>query len=285
MQWIDALIQGLLLGGMYAQYALGMVLMFGVMRIVNISHGDLVILLALIGISLSSSLGVGPFYVLLMLVPLGALIGWLLQKLVLNRVVGDDPLPSLIATFGLSMAIQNLMLQIWSADTRSLPGQGIESRSIEIGGIFLGLLPIIVLVTATLMTGGLDATLRFTRFGRALRASSADVEAASITGINPKRIYALSTALAVGILGFAAVFQSLRSTVAPFDGPIQLIFAFEAVIIGGVGSVWGAFIGAMVLGVSQAIGFRINPGMGVLTGHLVFLFILAVRPQGILGKK
>jgi branched-chain amino acid transport system permease protein len=285
MQWIDALIQGVLLGGMYAQYALGMALMFGVMRIVNITHGDLVILLALIGISLSGWLGVGPVAVLAMLVPLAAFIGWSLQKVVLNKVVGDDPLPSLIATFGLSIALQNLMLTIWSADTRTLPGGGIESRSIEIGGIFLGVLPVIVLIVAIALTGGLDTLLRFTRFGRALRASSADVEAASLTGINPKVIYASATAIAVGILGFAAVFQSLRSTVAPSDGPYQLIYAFEAVIIGGMGSIWGAFIGAMVLGVSQAVGFRINPGFGILAGHLVFLLILALRPQGILGRK
>lgn len=173
MQWIDALIQGALLGGMYAQYALGMALMFGVMRNVNITHGDLVILLALIGISLSGWLGVGSVAVLCMLVPLAAFIGWSLQKLVLNKVVGDDPLPSLIATFGLSIALQNLMLPICSADTRTLPGGGIESQSVEIGGIFLGVLPIIVLIVAIALTGGLDTLLRFTRFGRALWASSA----------------------------------------------------------------------------------------------------------------
>lgn len=284
MQWLDALIQGVLLGGLYAQYALGMALMFGVMRIVNISHGDLVILLALIGISIANSWHLGPFVVLAMLVPLAAGMGYLLQRGILNRVVGDDPLPSLIATFGLSIALQNLMLQIWSADTRSLPGYGIEQASFQIGPFFIGLLPLIVLIVATGLTGGLDALLRFTRFGRALRASAADVEAAAMTGVNPKAIYAAATAIAVGILGFAAVFQSLRSTVAPSDGPAQLIYAFEAVIIGGMGSIWGAFIGSMVLGISQAVGFRIDPGFGVLAGHMVFLIVLAIRPQGILGR-
>lgn len=284
MQWLDGLIQGLLLGGMYAQYALGMALMFGVMRIVNITHGDLVILLALIGISLATTYHIGPFAALIVLVPLAALIGYGLQRLVLNRVVGSDPLPSLIATFGLSIALQNLMLQIWSADTRSLPGGGIEQASFQIGPIFIGVLPVIVLLVATSLTGGLDALLRYTRFGRALRASSADVEAAAMTGVNPKAIYARATAIAVGILGFAAVFQGLRSTVAPSDGPAQLIYAFEAVIIGGMGSIWGAFIGSMVLGISQAIGFRIDPGFGILAGHLVFLIVLATRPQGIFGK-
>ncbi|AMY03433.1 branched-chain amino acid ABC transporter permease [Mesorhizobium ciceri] len=284
MEWFDALVQGVLLGGMYAQYALGMALMFGVMRIVNISHGDLVILLSLIGISIATAWGLGPLPVLIVLVPLAVLMGWVLQKAVLNRVVGSDPLPSLIATFGLSIALQNLMLQIWSANSRSLPGHGIESQSIEIGGIYVGLLPLIVLAVATGLTGGLDLTLKRTRFGRALRAASADVEAAAMTGINPRAVYAIATAAAVGILGFAAVFQALRSTVAPADGPAQLIYAFEAVIIGGMGTVWGAFVGSMVLGISQAIGFRIDPGFGVLAGHIVFLVVLATRPQGLFGK-
>ncbi|RWC48728.1 branched-chain amino acid ABC transporter permease [Mesorhizobium sp.] len=284
MEWFDALVQGVLLGGMYAQYALGMALMFGVMRIVNISHGDLVILLSLIGISFATAWGLGPLPVLIVLVPLAVLMGWVLQKAVLNRVVGSDPLPSLIATFGLSIALQNLMLQIWSANSRSLPGHGIESQSIEIGGIYIGLLPLIVLAVATGLTWGLDLTLKRTRFGRALRAASADVEAAAMTGINPRAVYAMATAAAVGILGFAAVFQALRSTVAPADGPAQLIYAFEAVIIGGMGTVWGAFAGSMVLGISQAIGFRIDPGFGVLAGHIVFLVVLATRPQGLFGK-
>lgn len=284
MEWFDALVQGVLLGGMYAQYALGMALMFGVMRIVNISHGDLVILLSLIGISIATAWGLGPLPVLVVLVPLAVLMGWVLQKAVLNRVVGSDPLPSLIATFGQSIALQNLMLQIWSANSRSLPGHGIESQSIEIGGIYIGLLPLIVLAVATGLTGGLDLTLKRTRFGRALRAASADVEAAAMTGINPRAVYAMATAAAVGILGFAAVFQALRSTVAPADGPAQLIYAFEAVIIGGMGTVWGAFAGSMVLGISQAIGFRIDPGFGVLAGHIVFLVVLATRPQGLFGK-
>jgi branched-chain amino acid transport system permease protein len=284
MHWVDGLVQGILLGGLYAQYALGMALMFGVMRIVNITHGDLMILLALIGISLASTFALGPWSVLVILVALGAVFGLLLQRLILNRVVGEDPLPSLIATFGLSVALQNAMQQIWSADTRSLPSAGLAQASVQLGPIFVGVLPVIVLCTATVLTAGLHAGLRYTRFGRALRAASADVEAAAMTGVNPKRIYAGATALAVAILGFAAVFQSLRATVAPADGAYQLIYAFEAVIIGGMGSIWGAFIGAMVLGISQSIGFRIDPGFGILAGHLVFLIILALRPQGILGK-
>lgn len=285
MHWIEGIVQGVLLGGLYAQYALGMALMFGVMKIVNVTHGDLVILLALIGISLADLTGLGPWSILATLVPIGAAIGWLLQRALLNRAVGEDPLPSLIATFGLSIALQNAMLVVWSADTRSLSVGGIQQASIEVGPLFIGVLPLIVLICATLLTGGLDAVLRFTRYGRSLRAASADVEAAMMVGIKPRRVYAFATAIAVGILGFAATFQAMRSTVAPADGPFQLIYAFEAVIIGGLGSIWGAFTGAMILGVSQAIGFRINPGFGILAGHIVFLAVLAIRPQGIFQRK
>ncbi|MBR3372126.1 branched-chain amino acid ABC transporter permease [Roseinatronobacter sp.] len=285
MYWIDGIVQGILLGGLYAQYALGMALMFGVMKIVNVTHGDLVILLALIGISLADLTGLGPWSILATLVPIGAAIGWILQRALLNRVVGDDPLPSLIATFGLSIALQNAMLQIWSADTRSLSGGAIQQASIPVGSLYIGVLPLIVLICATVLTAGMAFLMHYTRFGRALRAASADVEAAAMMGVNPRRVYALATAIAVGILGFAAAFQAMRSTVAPSDGPFQLIYAFEAVIIGGLGSIWGAFTGAMILGISQSIGFRINPGFGILAGHLVFLAVLAVRPQGIFKRK
>lgn len=285
MQWLDALVQGLLLGGLYAQYALGMALMFGVMRIVNTAHGDLVILLALIGVSAATTFALGASAVLALLIPIAVLLGWLLQRLVLNRVLSADPLPSLIATYGLSIALQNLMLELWSADSRSLSGDGIEADSFAIGPIFIGVLPVLIFLAATVMSAGVDATLRFTRFGRSLRAAASDAEAASLTGVNPKRVYAMATALAVGMLGVAAVCQALRATVSPADGPAQLIFAFEAVIIGGMGSAWGAFLGAMVLGVAQSIGFRIDAGWGVLSGHLVFLAMLAIRPTGLFARR
>jgi branched-chain amino acid transport system permease protein len=284
MKWVDAVIQGVLLGGLYAQYAIGLALMFGVMRIVNIAHGDLVILLALIGISISGAWGLGPAFLILMLVPLGAIMGWVLQRAVLNRVVGPDPLPSLIATFGLSIALQNFMLQVWSADTRSISAGVLSTMSVQIGSLFIGILPIIVLLCAIILTAGLDAVLRMTSFGRALRAAAADHEAATLSGVNTKEVYARATAITVGVLGMAAVFQATRTTVAPADGGAQLIYAFEAVIIGGMGSIWGSFAGAMTLGIAQVVGFRIDSGLGILLGHVVFLIVLASRPQGLMSR-
>lgn len=284
MQWLDATVQGLLLGGLYAQYALGMSLMFGVMRIVNTAHGDLLILLSFAAIGIAAYLGLGPYATMFALVPLAAVAGYALQRLLLNRTVGDDPLPSLIATFGLSITIQNTLLAAFTADARSLPGGGLESASIEVGPLYVGLLPVQIFCAALLLTGAIHLLLHRTRFGRALRAAAADADAASITGVNPRHVYAGATALAVGVLGVAAVFHAVRVTVSPADGPGQLIYAFEAVIIGGMGSLWGGFFGALLLGVAQAVGGRIDAGWGSLTGHLVFLAVLVIRPQGLFGR-
>jgi len=285
MQWLDAVLQGVLLGGLYAQYALGMTLMFGVMRVVNAAHGDIMVLLGLCGIALTAWLGIGPYAAMAMLTPIAVLLGYALQRVVLNRVIGDDPLPSLIATFGLSTAIQNLLLEVFSADARSLNAGGLESASVGIGELHLGVLPLQIFGAAVVLTTGLDLVLKRSRFGRALRASAADAEAASITGIDPKRIYAGATAIATGLLALAGVFQATRATLSPADGPAQLIYAFEAVIIGGMGSVWGAFIGAIVLGVSQVVGSRIDAGWGSLVGHLVFIGILCLRPEGLMARQ
>lgn len=283
MQWLDAAFQGVLLGGLYAQYALGMTLMFGVMRIVNAAHGDIMVLLGLCGIALTAWLGIGPYAAMALLTPIAIVLGFSLQRMVLNRLVGDDPLPSLIATFGLSTALQNLLLEVFSADARSLNAGGLESASLSFGELHLGVLPLQIFGVALLLTAGLHAVLKRTRFGRALRASAADAEAASITGVDPKRIYAGATAIATGLLALAGVFQAMRATLSPADGPAQLIYAFEAVIIGGMGSVWGAFAGAVVLGVAQVLGSRVDAGWGSLVGHLVFIAILCLRPQGLVG--
>ena len=284
MPWLEAVVQGVLLGGLYAQYALGMTLMFGVMRIVNVAHGDLLVLLAFCAVSMSTALGAGPYTLMLVLVPLAALAGYLLQRGLLNRVVGSDPLPSLIATFGLSITIQNLLLEIYTADARSLPGDGLESASVALGPLNLGLLPLQTLLAAVVLTIGVHLMLRHTAFGLALRASAADADAAALAGVNPRHVYAGATAIAVGVLGVSAVFQALRVTVSPADGAAQLIHAFEAVIIGAMGSVWGAFWGAMVLGIAQVVGARFDAGWGTLAGHLVFLAVLALRPRGLLSR-
>ena len=285
MYWVDAVVQGLLLGSLYAQYAIGMSLMFGVMRIVNIAHGDLVVLLALIGISIAGAFSLGPGFIMLLLVPIGAAIGWVLQRGILNRAMVDDPLPSLIATFGVSLALQNLMLTIWRADTRSLDAGALAIQSVQWAGLQVGVVPLLIGVAALVLTAALHQFLGHTRFGRGLRAAAADRDAAILSGVNTRAVYARATAIAVALLGIAAVFQATRTTVSPSDGGAQLIYAFEAVIIGGMGSIWGAYWGALILGVAQVVGARIDPGWGILTGHIVFLLVLALRPQGLFSRR
>jgi branched-chain amino acid transport system permease protein len=281
----DTIIQGILLGSLYALFALGLSLMFGVMRLVNTAHGDLVILAGFTGVLLNQVFGVGPFTAMIAVVPLAFALGYGLQRLVLNRTLSRDPLPSLVVTFGISIVIQNLLLEIFSADTRSLSAGGLEARSIElVPGLAVGVLPLIILATALAVSTGFQWLFGSTRLGRAFRATSDDGEAASLVGIDRHHVFALATGLAIGILGIAGIFQAMRTTIAPTDGPAQLIYAFESVIIGGMGSFWGTFLGGLILGVSQAIGFRLDPGWGILVGHLVFVAVLVVRPMGLFPK-
>ena len=283
--WLDTLLQGLLLGGLYALFAMGLALMFGVMRVVNIAHGDCIVLAAFLAIGLALGTGAGPALLLVMVLPLMFGAGYALQRGVLNRTLGKDILPPLLVTFGLSVILQNVLLEIFSADSRSLSAAGFESSSLELpGGIAIGWLPLITLLAALALTVGLELVFSHTRLGRAFRAVSDDPEAAQLQGIDHRHVYALATALAFAVITVAGIFLALRTTVAPSDGPAYLLYAFEAVIIGGLGSFWGTLAGGLVLGVAQAIGFRLDPGWGILAGHLVFLAALLARPQGLFPR-
>ena len=283
--WLDTLLQGLLLGGLYALFAMGLALMFGVMRLVNIAHGDCIVLAAFLAIGLALGTGAGPVFLLLMVLPLMFGAGYALQRGVLNRTLGKDLLPPLLVTFGLSIILQNVLLEIFSADSRSLSAGGFESLSLQLpGGIAIGWLPLITLLAAIALTEGLELVFSHTRLGRAFRATSDDPEAAQLQGIDHRHVYALATALAFAVITVAGIFLALRTTVAPSDGPAYLLYAFEAVIIGGLGSFRGTLAGGLVLGVAQAIGFRLDPGWGILAGHLGFLAALLVRPQGLFPR-
>jgi branched-chain amino acid transport system permease protein len=208
-----------------------------------------------------------------------------LQRWVLNGTLGRDPLPSLVVTFGLSIVIQNMLLEVFSADPRSLDSGGFNTRSIGIGdGLAVGALPLAIFGVALLCTLALQSLFDHTKVGRAFRAVSDDREIAELMGLDAHKVYALATALAFIVIALAGSLQAMRTTVAPSDGPLLLLFAFEAVIIGGMGSFWGTFAGAMVLGLAQQIGFRLDPGWGIWFGHLVFLAVLVVRPQGLFPR-
>jgi branched-chain amino acid transport system permease protein len=282
---LDTLIQGLLLGGLYALFALGLSLMFGVMRLTNVAHGDFIVLAAFGAITLAPLLASRSWAAALALLPVAFGVGYALQRWVLNGTLGRDPLPSLVVTFGLSIVIQNGLLEVFSADPRSLDSGGFSTRSLALGGgLAVGALPLAILGLALLMTVLLQLLFDRTALGRAFRAVSDDREIAELMGLDARKVYALATAIAFVAIALGGALQAMRTTVAPSDGPLLLLFAFEAVIIGGMGSFWGTFVGALALGLAQQIGFRIDPGWGIWVGHLLFLAVLVLRPQGLLPR-
>jgi len=283
--WVDTILQGLLLGGLYALFATGLSLIFGVMRIVNLAHGDLSILAAFLAVVAVESLGLDPFVALVLVAPLMAALGYGLQTLVLNRLLGQGILPPILVTFGLSIIIQNGLLEIFSADSRRLNPGGIETASVALGGqLAIGWLPLITLAVAVAILVGLQGLIGRLSVGRAFRATSDDQETAELMGIDNRRLYGLAMALSLGIVAVAGVFLGIRTTFTFASGPDRLLFAFEAVIIGGLGSLWGTLVGGAVLGVAQTVGAKLSPGWGILTGHLVFLAVLLLRPQGLFAK-
>ena len=251
MTIVETLLQGILLGGLYALFALGQSLMFGVMRLTNTAQGDFIVLAAFAAIAALGVAAVSPWLVALGLLPLAFGFGWLLQRHVLNGTLGRDPLPSLVVTFGLAIVIQNALLELFSADPRSIDSGGLNTRSLELpGGIALGVLPLVILAVAVAATAGLQWLFERTALGRSFRAVSDDREIAELMGLDARRVYALATSIAFVLIAVAGVLQAMRTTVSPADGPLLLLFAFEAVIIGGMGSFWGTFAGAMVLGLA-----------------------------------
>jgi len=279
---MDTLLQGILLGGLYCLFALGQSLMFGVMRLTNTAQGDFIVLAAFAAIAGLSVAAVGPWLIALLLLPVAFVFGYALQRHVLNGTLGRDPLPSLVVTFGLSIVIQNALLEVFSADPRSLDSGGFSTRSLQLGAtLAVGALPLAIFALALAITASLQALFDRTALGRAFRAVSDDREIAELMGLDARKVYALATGIAFVVIALGGALQAMRTTVAPSDGPLLLLFAFEAVIIGGMGSFWGTFAGAMVLGLAQQIGFRLDPGWGIWVGHLVFLAVLVLRPQGL----
>jgi len=283
VNWVNAVVQGLLLGGLYALVAAGLSFVFGVMRIVNLAHGVLAIGAAYLAMLLGDAWGWHPFLALVLVVPAMALVGYLLQRGLLDRALQGGELPPLLVTFGIAVVLQNLLLEQFSADSQRLAVGDLGTASIRItDGLSIGWFPLLAAVVGVLVIVGLGQFLARTRTGRAMRATSDDQEAAQMMGIDNRRLYAVATAIALGTVAVAGVFLGARSTFDPGTGATTLIFAFEAVIIGGLGSLWGTLLGGVVLGVAQNLGAAIDPAYGVLAGHLVFLVILAGRPRGLL---
>jgi len=231
------------------------------------------------------ALGLNPLLALALVVPVMAAVGYGLQRLVLNRLLGRGILPAVLVTFGLSIVIQNGLLEAFSADSRRLNPGGIETASLHLGGgLAVGWFPLLTFAVAVLLLVGLQILIGRSAVGRAFRAASDDGGTAALMGIDNDRLYAVAMALSLAVVAIAGIFLGIRTTFTFSSGPDRLLFAFEAVIIGGLGSLWGTLVGGVILGVAQTTGARISPGWGVLTGHLVFLAVLLLRPSGLFAK-
>jgi branched-chain amino acid transport system permease protein len=284
MIWLDTIVQGILLGGLYALFAAGLSLVFGIMRLVNLAHGDLIVLGAYLILVAVSVLGLHPFLAALVAAPVMFLLGWVLQKVVLNRTLGDDIMPPLLVTFGLSIVLQNGLLEAFSADSQRISLGPLETASVALGPLNLGVVPLMTFASAILVIVALNQLFYRTAIGRAFRATSDDPTTASLMGIRPDRVFASATAIAMLVVTVAALYLGTRANFDPNVGPARLIYAFEAVIIGGLGSLWGTLAGGIIIGVAQTVGAAINPEWQILSGHLAFLLVLLVRPRGLFPK-
>jgi len=280
--WLDTVLQGILLGGLYALFATGLSLIFGVMRLVNLAHGDFSILAAFLAVVAVRVLDLNPLLALVLVAPAMAVIGYGLQRLLLNRLLGRGVLPAVLVTFGFSVVIQNGLLQTFSADSQRLNPGGIETASAALGGgLAVGWFPLLTFVLAVILLGALQLVIGRSSLGRAFRAASDDGETAELMGIDNAHLYGLAMALSLAIVAVAGIVLGIRTTFTFASGPDRLLFAFEAVIIGGLGSLWGTLVGGVILGVAQTVGAKLSPGWGVLAGHLVFLAVLVLRPSGL----
>jgi branched-chain amino acid transport system permease protein len=287
MTWVNVVVQGVLLGGVYALLACGLSLMYGVMRIINLAHGDLAVVGAYLVTVVLDHESVSPFLAFIAVLPVMLAIGYALQRTILDRSLRAGMLTPILATFGLAIAIQNILLRQFSPDVKSLGGSAgaLTTASWRITGqLSISAIGALTLAVAVAVVGGLHLFLHRTRFGSMMRATAQDVDSAELVGINSRSVYAWATAIAVATAALGGLFLGIRSTFDPTAGPTQLIFAFEAVVIGGLGSLWGTLAGGIVLGVSQTTGAQIDPNYSILAGNVVFLVVIATRRGGLLGS-
>jgi branched-chain amino acid transport system permease protein len=283
--WANTLLQGIMLGGLYTLFAAGLSLIFGIMRLVNLAHGDLIVLAAFVILSMTYALGLDPFLAALVAAPLLFASGYALQRLLLNRTLGRDILRPLLVTFGLSIIIQNGLLEVFSADSQRLKAGAIETASIHLGGgVAVGSIQLITFASAIGVILALNQLFYRTELGRAFRATSDDPEVAQLMGIDNRHIFALAMGLAMVVVTVSALYLGMRANFDPTIGPARLLYAFEAVIIGGLGSLWGTLAGGVIIGLAQAVGAKIDPEWQILSGHIAFLVVLVLRPRGLFPR-
>jgi len=287
MAWVDAIIQGVLTGGLYALFATGLSLMFGVMNVVNLAHGDLAVIAGYIAIGIIAVTHVPVLLSFLIVVPVMAVLGYLLQRTLIQSALDRSVLTTLLVTFGLSVVIENGLLQFFTANSRGIGvGSSLVSGSFRIGSIQIAYLLAVVFIVAVAVLLGLQYFLSRSKYGRLIRAVADDREAAQLSGADYRHVFGIAAALAFATVALGGIAYGMYSQVAPTTGTDTiLLFAFAAVVIGGLGSLWGTLLGGVVLGVAQQIGAQINISYEVLAGYLVFLAVLVLRPQGLTTRR
>jgi branched-chain amino acid transport system permease protein len=286
MTWTNVAIQGILIGGFYALFACGLSLMFGVLKVINLAHGDIAVVAAYVAVFVTPHLHLPEVWAFLVVVPLFGLIGYLLQRTLIQKSIDRDPFTTLLVTFGLSVVIENLLLEVYSANGQVVNIGSLISRSWHPTSIvYISYVSLTVLGVAVLVLALLQLFLSRTGMGRLIRAVADDREAAQLSGANYRHVFGIAAAIAFATVALAGIAYGMMTQFAPTSGGVNLLFAFEAVVIGGIGSLWGTLVGGIALGLAQQIGAHINPQYQILAGNLLFLLVLAVRPQGLFGKK
>jgi branched-chain amino acid transport system permease protein len=284
-EFASTIIQGVLLGGLYALFAIGLSITYGVMRVVNIAHGDFMVLAAYLALWPVMHLHMNPFVAVIPTVILMFCFGYTVQRVILDRTMGQNLLAPMLATFGMSIILRNGLQQIYNADSRTFDIGALGTESLRIAeGLAIGKFQLLVFAISIVLTFLTSLLFARTRIGLALRATSDDADTAGLMGIRPKHTYAIALGVSFALLAVGGVLSGMRTTFSPESGPQTLLYAFEAVVIGGMGSLWGTFAGAVILGVAQGAGAELGAGFGVLAGHLVFLAVLAFKPTGLFER-
>lgn len=283
MIWVETIINGMLLGGLYALVGLGLGYAFGIMRIVNVAQGDFIVAAAFIGVALVPWTPISPLLVIVPVAIISFIFGIILQRLMINRVLGQDQIPQILLTFGLAIVLRNGMVELFGANSQSIDAGELRFVGFELLGLRLGVLPVLILAIALALFTLLHLWMRHTRMGRIIRATADDFEVVQLTGVNYRRVYGIAMGVAMALSAVAGVLLAMRGSFTPYSGADRLLIAFEVVVIGGLGSFWGMFLGGMLLGVTQLVALKLDPSSGLMWGHLMFLLILFVSPNGIAG--
>jgi branched-chain amino acid transport system permease protein len=286
MTFVNALVQGILLGGLFALFACGLSLMFGVMEVINLAHGDVAVAAVYLAVVLIPATHIPAIWIFVLVVPVFVVGGYLLQRLLFQQALGSGPITTLLVSFGLSVVLENVLLEVFTANSQSLNIGSLVSGSVQVSNqVYLPYLSLIILGTAVVALVVVQIFLARTRTGRMVRAVADDREAAQLVGASYRHLFGVAAALAFGTVALAGLALGMYTSVAPSAGPSYLLYGFAAVVIGGLGSLWGTLLGGMILGVASTVGALVDPDFGAMLPYLVFLAVLAARPHGLFPKK